>query len=291
MNTPRRLLLLPALLIAAAACGAQSSGGSDTTTAQLGLSSAPAIVPTTPPVIVTDPASTGAVVDQIAVPMGDHVGGNRVIMIGDSVLAGTAKRYSGAMCEALVPLDWVVEIDAEVGRFVEFGNEVLDDRLSAGWDMMVVLLGNNTHGDKGGFKFEVQRMINRVAPAPVLLINTTVRKGDKLMNEAIAELAAENPQRVLLLDWAAITKADRDLTGSDHLHPTAKGQLRLAAEVAAMLGRAPVSPGSCLSTDYSNDSAGTGGGGGGGGGGATTTTTDAGTTTTEATATTTASTA
>ena len=48
----------------------------------------------------------------------------------------------------------------------------------------------------------------------------------------------------------------------------------LASEVARVLGPAPVAPGSCLPSDFTDDSRGavTGGGGGGGGGGVTTTT-------------------
>ena len=55
-------------------------------------------------------------------------------MIGDSITASAAKRYGGELCNTLVPLGWQVEVDAEPSRFVDFGNDVLDKRLSAKWD-------------------------------------------------------------------------------------------------------------------------------------------------------------
>ena len=56
------------------------------------------------------------------------------------------------MCEELVPRGWEVEIDAETGRFVDFGDRVLDARLDADWDVAVVMLGNNYGADKAVFE-------------------------------------------------------------------------------------------------------------------------------------------
>ena len=69
-------------------------------------------------------------------------------MIGDSITASAAKRYGGEFCDALVPLGWQVEVDAEPSRFVDFGNDVLDKRLSAKWDAAYVFLGTNYLGDQ-----------------------------------------------------------------------------------------------------------------------------------------------
>ena len=54
-------------------------------------------------------------------------------MIGDSVFAGSAERYGGEMCRAIVPLGWRVEVDAEPYRSIKFANTVLNRRLAAGW--------------------------------------------------------------------------------------------------------------------------------------------------------------
>ncbi len=82
----------------------------------------------------------------------DLVDGRRVLMIGDSIMASTSRRYGGDMCAELVPRGWEVEIDAETGRFVDFGDRVLDARLDADWDAAVVMLGNNYGADQAVFE-------------------------------------------------------------------------------------------------------------------------------------------
>ncbi|HET9548029.1 MAG TPA: hypothetical protein VFO97_09350, partial [Desertimonas sp.] len=84
-------------------------------------------------------------------PLREIVEGQRVLMIGDSIMASTSRRYGGEMCRELVPRGWEVEVDAESGRFVDFGDRVLDNRLDAGWDVAVVMLGNNYGADKAVF--------------------------------------------------------------------------------------------------------------------------------------------
>ena len=79
----------------------------------------------------------------------------RVLTIGDSVMASTASRYTNDMCRALVPLGWQVEVEAETGRFVEFGTRVLKRRWSAGWDVVVILLGNNYRELQSGYRSEL----------------------------------------------------------------------------------------------------------------------------------------
>ena len=53
-------------------------------------------------------------------PVGRLVDGNRLLVIGDSIMASTTERYGGAMCSRLVPMGWAVEIDAESGQHIEF---------------------------------------------------------------------------------------------------------------------------------------------------------------------------
>ena len=274
----RRVLLILGALGALAACGSAASDDPTAETRPLLLSGLPALTPTTPPVLDTTPVSTQA--PPASGQLGGRVQGNEVLLIGDSVLAGTASRYGGDMCAALVPLGWRVELDAETGQFVEWGNDVLDARLSAGWDVAVILLGNNFLGNKETYKFELERMITRLSPTPVVLVKVSLYRTDrKLVNEAIDELAATYPN-IVVVDWAALTTADRELTGPDRLHPSAKGRRQLSAEVANVLGQAPVTPGACLPSDFTDDSRNSVTGGGGGGG--VTTTSTGGVTTTAA---------
>ena len=60
------------------------------------------------------PAGDGAVrpADLDLPTIGELVTGNRVIVIGDSIMASTAPRFGGTMCERLNSAGWTVEIAA-----------------------------------------------------------------------------------------------------------------------------------------------------------------------------------
>jgi hypothetical protein len=182
-------------------------------------------------------------------------------VIGDSLVASTSRRYGGQMCAALVPLGWSVEIDAETGRFIDFGDRVLDRRLrpdqGVDWDAAVVFLGNNYNGDEATFRAVLEDIVARLAPRPVVLLTVTEFRADRAeVNEIVNAIAATNAH-VRLIDWASVTVEDESLVGDDGLHLTEEGRGRLAYEVAAVLGGAPAGePPECLSTSFSNDSAG-----------------------------------
>ena len=61
--------------------------------------------------------------------IGEIVVGNRILIIGDSIIASTSSRDGGQMCDVLVPLGWEVAVEAEPSRFIDFGNRVLDKLL------------------------------------------------------------------------------------------------------------------------------------------------------------------
>ncbi len=253
----RRIALLLGLLAAATACGAASGQGVDPpdTAAVGGL---PVQVSTS---TTSEPESTSTVVRTTVTieksqEIGANVPGNRVILIGDSVMASTARRYGGEMCAALVPLGWQTEVDAETGRFIDFGGKVLDKRLSAGWDVRVILLGNN-YGDKQDvYRTYLDEMIARLSPQPVVLLTVTEFKPSRMqVNAVVFEMAQKYPN-VVVLDWAAVTAANRALMGKDGLHLTQEGREALAGVVGMVLGQAPLQPGECLSTSFGNDSSG-----------------------------------
>lgn len=215
-----------------------------------------------PPGPATAPLDTSYLTSRTTVPIaaddriGRRVAGNRVLAIGDSVMASTSSRYSGDMCEALVPLGWQVEVAAETGRFVDFGTRVLDRRLDIGWDVGVVLLGNNYRGDVDDFRREMTSIIDRFTPAPVVVLTVSEFTSSRVeVNQVILEIAAVRPD-VLVVDWATVTAQDPSLTGSDRLHLTTEGRLALAREVALALGEAPSGPGDCLPSQFVDDSSG-----------------------------------
>lgn len=215
--------------------------------------------PSSPTTATGDPATT-VIRTTVPIPLdaqvGAIVGGNRVLLIGDSVMASTDRRYSGAMCDALVPLGWQVEVDAETGRFIDFGREVLDERLSAGWDVAVILLGNNYLRDQDVFRAGLERMVQRISPQPVVLLTVSEFEPSRLeVNEVIFELAGIY-DNVLIVDWGATTAADPSLTGGDGLHLTDAGRTALAEQVALALGQSPEPDGKCLPGQFTDDSGG-----------------------------------
>ncbi len=218
--------------------------------------------------------------------VGDIVAGNRVLIIGDSIMASTSSRYGGQMCEALVPLGWEVAVEAEPSRFIDFGNRVLDKVLvrnpppGEDWNAAVVFLGSNYGGDQARYEAELRMILERLAPRPTLLFTVTeYRPNYTEVNEVVRRLGSEY-DNVTVIDWQAIAETPGVLS-SDRLHPTETGREVLAQAVAGALGPVSIGDGACLKSVFRDDSAvGRGTGGGSSVGGSTGSTTRATTTTT-----------
>src|SRR3954453_2495321 len=254
----RREVILSAVCALLVACSTAASGTDNTldpTVAGVGV--LPGSNPQ-PEVVATDAstvpeiASTTTVAPQPAI--GTLVAGNKLLMIGDSITASAAKRYGGEWCNTLVPLGWQVEVDAEPSRFVDFGNDVLDKRLSAKWDAAYVFLGSNYLGDQESYKKQLEQIVQRLSPIPVLLLTVTLFDDSRQeVNDAITVVAAEFPN-VRVLDWGSIAAADAStILRGDGLHLTDQGRAVLASTVAEQMGKAPTEPGKCLSTAFHND--------------------------------------
>lgn len=250
--------LLAALVAATAVggCGftAESSGtvttsGPQSTVAIGGLPQ-PLSDAATPPPDLPEPSttSTSSTSTTTTVPVADRVltdmvDGNRLLMIGDSVLASASPRYGGAMCEALTSFDWDVEIDAQTNRPIQFALEVLEERLvpaeDLDWDAVAVFLGNNPNGDDDEFRAVLREVLDLVDGRPLLLSTVSeVNPRTTAANVAIRELAEEHAN-VLIFDWAAITEDDVRLVGGDGVHLSPAGREAMALYVAAAIGDAP----------------------------------------------------
>jgi hypothetical protein len=308
----RRIVLTGALVVLAAACSTGEAAAPPVETGTIGgVGTLPLDLSDTVPArpggptttvddsdpaatIGTEPDPTGPTTTLERIPFGDSdvmfdplgigADGNRVIIIGDSITASTARRYGGQMCAELVPLGWAVEVDAETGRFIDFADRVLDARWSAGWDVVVIFLGNNYGSNPDVFEQALRTQVDRVAPTPTLLYTVTEFRADrKQVNAIVREIDAEY-DHVHVVEWARITADDRSLLGDDGLHLSDRGRSALAQATGLALGAAaPGSIGKCLSTQFTDDRAGTGvngrgsgssgGGSGGGSSGNRTTTT------------------
>ncbi len=249
----------------AAACGSAGDESNDTippvtpvpTIGGVGVVPAVPSAVREPVVVVPLPVDVDGETSQL---IGATVESNRVLMIGDSILASTSSRYGNQMCEAVEPLGWQVAVEAEPSRFVDFGNTVLRRALpddvapDADWDAAVVFLGSNYRGDAFAYEAELVEILDRLEPRPVLLVTVTEYRPNYVeVNVVIDRLGAER-DHVTVLDWKTISETPGVLS-SDRLHPTDAGRRVLADAVAAALGPVPDGVGDCLRSTFRNDSA------------------------------------
>ena len=84
----------------------------------------------------------------------------------------------------------------------------------SGWDAAVVFLGSNYMQDRDQYRSELTRIVERLAPAPVVLVTVTeFQDSRRQVNAIILEVAADH-ENVIVIDWAAITPtASPMLTG------------------------------------------------------------------------------
>ena len=144
---------------------------------------------------------------------------------------------------------WAVEVNAETGQHVEYGRQVLRRRLREGWDAAVVMLGSNYGNDPVAYGAELDRLLDELAPMPVVLVNVTEYKPDRLEVNYVIQAEAERHENVRVVDWASRTRDGDELLGEDGLHLSEEGREQLATMIATALGRAPAgSDGACLRT-------------------------------------------
>jgi len=186
-------------------------------------------------------------------PVGARVDGNRVLLVGDSILASTARRYGNEMCEALKPLGWQVAVEAEPGRFADFGVEVLNRRIGAVWDVVFIYLGSNFDGNEAKLRQNFDKMFEVTRGVETVVFTTgEFRDAQKKVNKIIKTSAAEH-DHVHVLDWARIANL-RGVTIKDKIHLSDTGRAVLAQTVARALDYAPYREAECLDPRFRDDS-------------------------------------
>lgn len=184
--------------------------------------------------------------------MGPQVGGSRVLMIGDSIMASTSSRYGNEMCDTLTQLGWKVEVEAQSGSFVDFGLKVLGQRLEDGWDTAVVFLGTNYDGNQANYENKMRQIFEGLSPTPFVVLTTALfNPRQQEVNDVIMKLASEFPN-VTVLDWGKIAE-NNGLIGKDGVHLTADGRSVFAAAIARALEFAPTREGECLPIYFRTD--------------------------------------
>jgi uncharacterized membrane protein YgcG len=268
MPASRSLIAIAALALVAGACGLVDGEGADSGSLPpatpvptiSGVGALPDSVSDNrqPIVRVSRPINEDGTTAEL---IGETSEGNRILLIGDSIIAGASSRYGGNLCQELVPLGWETQVEAEPGRFVEFGNTVLDKLLDPNpepgddvWDAAVVYLGSNYRGDPVDYEAELNEILFRLAPRPTLLFTVTEFRPDWAeVNQAVAKLGAEY-ENVTIIDWEEIAQAP-GVTSSDGLHPTDAGRQVLADTIAVALGPGTLGKGECLRSVFRDSSA------------------------------------
>jgi hypothetical protein len=204
---------------------------------------------------------TTAPIEPLVGPIVDAVSGNRILIIGDTVLASTAPRNGGAMCRVLGDFGWNAEVDTEPGRFIEFADVVIEQRLrpddDLDWDVIAIMLGNHFDGDVEGFEETLDRVLEAVAPRPVVLYTVTeLQDGQAQINGFIRSRVRFHPN-IVIVDWAEASGSEPEvLLDGDGFDPTREGSDRLVLFLAAALGKVDGDqPGECFEPAFADDSA------------------------------------
>ena len=186
--------------------------------------------------------------------IGPQIEGNRVLMIGDSIMASTSSRYGNEMCNTLTKLGWQVAVEAQAGEFIGFGAKVLGRRWEEGWDTAVVFLGTNNDDNMTAYEQKLREMFDVLSENPFVVLTTAEFRPKQLqINEIIKRVASEYGN-VTVLDWAAVAR-NNGLIGTDGVHLTADGRAVFATAVARSLEFArDRTNGACLPSIFQNDS-------------------------------------
>ena len=103
----------------------------------------------------------------------------------------------------------------------------------------------------------LNRIITDFGDVPVVLVTVSeYREQVREVNEVL-EALLDVYDNLSIVDWHTITDASPELLNEDGIHPTTRGREVLAEAVADHLGPAPATPGKCLDSVFTDDSAGT----------------------------------
>lgn len=187
------------------------------------------------------------------VTVGEVADGNKVLFIGDSIFAALSRRFDGPGCDLLVPLGWRVSIEAERGKPINLGLDIIDKKLPQGFDAAVLFLGTNYGRDQAKYREMLREILDTLAPRPVIILTATEFKPYIAeVNEVIIDEAAAR-DNLWLLDWRIISRSP-GLLWKDGIHPVPAGNELMMRRIIEMLGMAPApADGKCLPSEFTDD--------------------------------------
>ncbi|MEQ8436732.1 MAG: hypothetical protein RIB65_04520 [Ilumatobacter fluminis] len=213
------------------------------------------IVPATLP-----PPTTLPEVEPITAPVGDDAAGDRLLLIGDSAMLTLTPRAEGIACEILTGLGWQVGIEAELGRYIGFAGEVVDELVidvADDWQVIGLMFGHHLDTTPDEFGVALDEVLDDIGSVPVLLYTRSeIDEASAELNDVIRQRATDRPT-VVLVDWgtAVADEQELELVGADGL-PTVAGMERITLLTAAALGESPSGGGGlCFEPTFTDDSA------------------------------------
>lgn len=252
VNRRCAVALFAASMIAVSACG-----GDDAAPQPSGPLGTVAGVGVVPDPSGSDLLDGGGVVTTVGsgrqLTVGEVADGNKVLFIGDSIFASLSRRFNGIACGLLVPLGWQVSVEAERGKPINLGLDIIDKKLPQGFDAAVLFLGTNYGRDQAKYREMLREILDTLAPRPVIILTATEYKPYIAeVNEVILEEAAAR-DNLWLLDWRTISRSP-GLLWKDGVHPVADGNEEMMKRIIEMLGAAPApADGKCLPSEFADD--------------------------------------
>lgn len=146
-------------------------------------------------------------------------------VLGDSIALGSAEALKSALGPGTT-------VDGKVGRQFSTAPAIVEAWATQNPGPVVVNLGANGTVDPD----DVQAVLSTTGDRPVVLVGVSVpRRWQDGNNAVLRSAAAERPDRVHFVDWAALVAQDPSILGPDDVHPTARGRQILANAVRAAL--------------------------------------------------------
>lgn len=257
--------MIGVVALVAAACGDGDDAVSTLpdvpdTVALGGIPEAPTPISSTVVPDTVPPPTTLPEVEPIEAPVGEVAAGDRLLLIGDSAMLTLTPRADGIACEVLTGLGWQVGIEAELGRYIGFAADVVDELVidvADDWQVIGLMFGHHLDTTPDEFGVALDAVLDDIGSVPVLLYTRSeVDEASAELNDVIRQRATDRPT-VLLVDWgqAVADEQELELVGDDGL-PTAAGMERITILTAAALGESPTGGGGlCFEPTFSDDSA------------------------------------
>jgi lysophospholipase L1-like esterase len=200
---------------------------------------APTTVQTFPLPALADLGFGKDLANLVPVTMDPAITDKRLFLLGDSVMASLAPRYTDEGRKVLEPLGWQLTLDAEVSRSPLGAVLELKKRQRDIPEVVVILIGHNYGGNLPVVTQQFHDIMAQLTKPKkiVFLLNEEFKKSIADVNNVIRDLAKADP-RIHVVDWNAVSTGPA-FRGPDNVHLTPLGAKLLAVIIAQAVGAAP----------------------------------------------------